>query len=193
MTTLENRPNTALLVIDVQIGVVAERPRPRRGRRQRRQPGRQGAAGARPGGVGAARRRGPRAGHRRVGIVPELAPDDAEPLVQKNYGDSFEDTSLETCSPTSGSGGSSSRAPRPTRASARRSTARSPRLRRDPGQRRAHHRGPHRVGRAAARPGDRPHQPVLERPDRAGPHGRDGRRPATSTSAPRSPEGAPVP
>src|SRR5207237_10382305 len=29
-------------------------------------------------------------------IVPELSPDDAEPLVEKNYGDSFEDTSLET-------------------------------------------------------------------------------------------------
>ena len=29
-------------------------------------------------------------------IVPELTPDDAEPLVEKNYGDSFEDTTLET-------------------------------------------------------------------------------------------------
>jgi nicotinamidase-related amidase len=29
-------------------------------------------------------------------IVPELAPDEAEPLVEKNYGDSFEDTELET-------------------------------------------------------------------------------------------------
>ena len=29
-------------------------------------------------------------------IVPELAPDEAEPLVEKNYGDSFEDTTLET-------------------------------------------------------------------------------------------------
>jgi nicotinamidase-related amidase len=29
-------------------------------------------------------------------IVPELSPDDAEPLVQKNYPDSFEDTSLES-------------------------------------------------------------------------------------------------
>jgi nicotinamidase-related amidase len=29
-------------------------------------------------------------------IVPELAPGDAEPLVEKNYGDSFEDTKLET-------------------------------------------------------------------------------------------------
>jgi nicotinamidase-related amidase len=29
-------------------------------------------------------------------IVPELAPGDVEPLVEKNYGDSFEDTTLET-------------------------------------------------------------------------------------------------
>jgi nicotinamidase-related amidase len=29
-------------------------------------------------------------------IVPELTPGEAEPLVQKNYGDSFEDTTLET-------------------------------------------------------------------------------------------------
>ena len=28
-------------------------------------------------------------------IVPELKPDDAEPLVEKSYGDSFEDTNLE--------------------------------------------------------------------------------------------------
>ena len=28
-------------------------------------------------------------------IVPELAPGDAEPLVEKSYGDSFEDTTLE--------------------------------------------------------------------------------------------------
>lgn len=28
--------------------------------------------------------------------IPELAPDDAEPLVERNYGDSFEDTALET-------------------------------------------------------------------------------------------------
>jgi nicotinamidase-related amidase len=29
-------------------------------------------------------------------IVPELSPDEVEPLVEKSYGDSFEDTSLET-------------------------------------------------------------------------------------------------
>jgi len=28
-------------------------------------------------------------------IVPELTPDDTEPLVEKTYGDSFEDTNLE--------------------------------------------------------------------------------------------------
>jgi nicotinamidase-related amidase len=28
-------------------------------------------------------------------IVPELAPDDAEPIVEKHHGDSFEDTELE--------------------------------------------------------------------------------------------------
>jgi nicotinamidase-related amidase len=29
-------------------------------------------------------------------IAPELVPSDAEPLVEKHYGDSFEDTALET-------------------------------------------------------------------------------------------------
>jgi nicotinamidase-related amidase len=29
-------------------------------------------------------------------IVPELTPDDAEPLVEKSYADAFEDTTLET-------------------------------------------------------------------------------------------------
>ena len=28
-------------------------------------------------------------------IVPELSPDEAEPLIEKNYSDSFEDTTLE--------------------------------------------------------------------------------------------------
>jgi nicotinamidase-related amidase len=29
-------------------------------------------------------------------IVPELQPDDAEPIIEKKYGDSFEDTNLES-------------------------------------------------------------------------------------------------
>jgi nicotinamidase-related amidase len=96
MTTLENRPNTALLVVDVQVGVVAE-------------------ALDRDTVVANVASLVEKARRERVpvvwvqhadedivkgtdgwNIVPELAPDDAEPLVQKNYGDSFEDSSLET-------------------------------------------------------------------------------------------------
>ena len=95
MTTLEKRPNTALIVIDVQNGVVA-------------------AAHARDavvanvaGLVEKARRervpvvwvqhsdRGLAKGSDEWQIVPELAPEAAEPHVDKNYGDSFEDTTLE--------------------------------------------------------------------------------------------------
>jgi nicotinamidase-related amidase len=95
MSTLENRPNTALLVIDVQNGVVA-------------------SGHARDEVVAniatlvdrARRERVPVVwvrhhdgelvpGTREWQIVPELVPDSAEPLVEKAYGDSFEDTDLE--------------------------------------------------------------------------------------------------
>jgi nicotinamidase-related amidase len=95
MTTLKNRPNTALLVIDVQNGVVA-------GNHER------DAVVANIGAlVGKARREHVPVvwvQHSDEGlardsggwqIVPELAPGDAEPLIEKNYGDSFEDTALE--------------------------------------------------------------------------------------------------
>ena len=59
MSTLDNRPNTALLVIGVQNGI-----------------------------------RRACEGSDNWRIVPELAPDDAEPLVDKNYPDSFEETAL---------------------------------------------------------------------------------------------------
>ena len=96
MTTLDNRPNTALIVIDVQNGVVA-------GNYER---------DAVVGNVG---RLVDRAREAQVPVVwvqhsdentvrgtdgwnfvPELKRDDAEPLVEKHYGDSFEDTDLET-------------------------------------------------------------------------------------------------
>src|SRR6185437_10238833 len=96
MTTLENRPNTALLVIDVQNGVV-------------------GGAHERDAVVANVSRLVEKARREQVPvvwvqhsdeqlakgsddwrIVPELAPGDAEPLVEKSYGDSFEDTTLET-------------------------------------------------------------------------------------------------
>ena len=96
LTTLENRPNTALLVVDVQNGVV-------RGAHGR------DAVVANVGSLvqKARRERVPVVwvqhsdeqlvrGSEDWRIVPELTPDDAEPLVEKNYGDSFEETTLET-------------------------------------------------------------------------------------------------
>jgi nicotinamidase-related amidase len=96
MTTLENRPNTALLVIDVQNGVVAGAH----------------ARDAVVGNVGTlvekARQehvpvvwvqhndQGLPRGSDEWRIVPELSPGDAEPLIEKTYGDSFEDTTLES-------------------------------------------------------------------------------------------------
>ena len=95
MTTLHDRPNTALLVIDVQNGVV-------------------GAAHARDVVVAnidqlVAKAReehvpvvwvqhsddGLIVGSEAWQIVPELTPDAAEPHIEKLYGDSFEDTGLE--------------------------------------------------------------------------------------------------
>jgi len=96
MTTLENRPRTALLVVDVQNGVV-ERAHARNG------------VVANIGHlVEKARGEGVpvvwvqhSSEHLERGsddwrIVPELVPGEAEPLVEKRYGDSFEDTTLET-------------------------------------------------------------------------------------------------
>ena len=96
MTTLENRPNTALLVVDVQTGVVE-------GNHER-----DGVVANVGGLVEKARReRVPVVwvqhssehlvrGSEQWRIVSELTPGDAEPLVEKSYGDSFEDTTLET-------------------------------------------------------------------------------------------------
>jgi nicotinamidase-related amidase len=95
MTTLENRPNHALLVVDVQNGVVE-------GAHQR------DAVVANVGSlVEKARQDGiPVVWVQHINqqlvkgsdpwrIVPELTPSDDEPLVEKIYGDSFEDTTLE--------------------------------------------------------------------------------------------------
>ena len=95
MTTLEHRPRTALVVVDVQNDVVA-------------------GAHERDTVVGRIRDLVDRARTEQVPvvwvqhadeglergsdgwrIVPELSPDPSEPLVEKAYGDSFEDTSLE--------------------------------------------------------------------------------------------------
>jgi nicotinamidase-related amidase len=95
MTTLENRPHTALLVVDVQNGVVA-------GAHER------DVVVANIGRL-VAKARGARVpviwvrhadtqlarGSDAWRIVPELAPDETEPLIEKQYGDAFEDTTLE--------------------------------------------------------------------------------------------------
>lgn len=96
MTTLDNRPHGALLVVDVQNGVVA-------------------GAHERDAVVANIAKLVDRAREEQVPvvwvqhndeqltrgsddwkIVPELVPHDDEPLVQKQYGDSFEDTTLES-------------------------------------------------------------------------------------------------
>jgi hypothetical protein len=95
VTTFENRPSTALLVIDVQSGVVARAHR------------RDGVVANIGSLVEKARRSGVPVvwvqhsdeelahGSDEWRIVPELTPSDDEPLVEKHYGDSFEGTSLE--------------------------------------------------------------------------------------------------
>ncbi len=95
MTTLEDRPNTALLVVDVQKEVVEAAHE-------------RDVVVARVGElVGRAREEGVPVvwvqhsdEHIEYGsdgwrIVPELAPAEDEALVEKSYGDAFEDTDLE--------------------------------------------------------------------------------------------------
>jgi nicotinamidase-related amidase len=96
MSTLKNRPKTALLVVDVQNGVVE-------GAHER------DAVVANIDNLVAKARKEQIpvvwvqhsdehlvSGSDEWRIVPELNPDVAEFLVAKNYGDSFEDTTLET-------------------------------------------------------------------------------------------------
>jgi nicotinamidase-related amidase len=96
MTTLQNRPMTALLVVDVQNGAVEGAPN-------------RDAVVANIGSLVEKARREQvpvvwvqhsddqlARGSDDWRIVPELTPDDAEPLVEKNYNDSFEHTDLET-------------------------------------------------------------------------------------------------
>lgn len=96
MSTLENRPNKAVLVIDVQNGVVA-------GAHERdavvaninTTVGKARAAGVPViwiQDIAGERADGSEAGK----LVPELDPREDEPLVHKHWGDSFEDTDLES-------------------------------------------------------------------------------------------------
>jgi nicotinamidase-related amidase len=96
MTTLPNRPRTALIVIDVQNGVVDGAPK------------RNDVVANINTLVDQARSQdvpviwvqhnddGLPRDSAEWELVPELAPADSEPLVHKNYGDSFEATNLES-------------------------------------------------------------------------------------------------
>ncbi len=95
VTILEDRPNTALLVVDVQNGVVEGAVR------------RDRVVATIAGLVGSARQvrvpvvwvqhsgEGLAKGSHAWDIVAELDPEDAEPRVDKSFGDTFEDTDLE--------------------------------------------------------------------------------------------------
>ena len=96
MTTLENRPKTALLVVDVQNSVVKDAHE-------------RDAVVANIGTLVEQARRddvpviwvqhsdeGLARGSADWELVPELEPDAAEPLIEKHYGDAFEATKLET-------------------------------------------------------------------------------------------------
>ena len=95
MTTLADRPNTALMVIDVQQGVVADAHQ------------RDAVVANIATLVGKARQEGVpivwiqhsdeqlEKGSAAWEYVPELVRQESEPLVHKSFGDSFEDTDLE--------------------------------------------------------------------------------------------------
>jgi nicotinamidase-related amidase len=96
MTTLENRPNTALIVVDVQNGVV-EGNHDRDAVVSRIESLVEKARQDRVPVIWIQDFDGPRTrGSDAWKIVPELSPIDGEPLVDKKYGDSFEDTTLES-------------------------------------------------------------------------------------------------
>lgn len=96
MSTLNDRPNTALLVIDMQQGVVADAYRPAEvigtiaALVERARAAEVAVVWVQHGDDGLPR------GSREWQYVPELARNDGEPLVHKSYGDSFEATDLES-------------------------------------------------------------------------------------------------
>jgi nicotinamidase-related amidase len=95
MTTLVNRPNTALLVIDVQNGVVGEaHDRDNVVTNIATLIDKARAAGVDVVWIQHNSDELP-TGSERWQYVPELVRRDSEPLVQKAYGDSFEETDLE--------------------------------------------------------------------------------------------------
>ncbi|QFS93556.1 isochorismatase family protein [Mycolicibacterium sp. OfavD-34-C] len=163
MTTLSDRPNTALIVVDVQNAVVADAYR-------------RDTVVANIGDlVDRARREGVAvvwvrhhddalvAGSDGWQIVPDLVPHPDEPIVDKQYGDSFESTTLESVLSSRGVGrlvvvGAETDA-------CVRSTLHGafyPGVRHRAGERRPHRAGKDPLGGTISRVRDRAHQPVLD-------------------------------
>jgi Isochorismatase family len=175
MTTLANRPNTAVLVIDVQNDVMA------------RVHNRDGVIAN----IGTLMDKARAEDVPVIWVrhfdqdlpkdseewqcVSELVRRESEPLVHKSWADAFEDSDPEARLAERGvgrlfvTGATTDVCIRSTLHGDR------PRLRRDPGRRRTYHRGPHRRGRADPGSGDRAHESVLEVPPRARTPGRDRR------------------
>jgi hypothetical protein len=146
MTTLENRPNTALLIVDAQ------------NRALERAHGRDAVVANVRNLVERARREGvpliwvQHSDEQVVRespawrIVAELTPGGAGPLVEKNYGDSFEDTTPSPCCPAwvwaTRRRWRTDRLVRPIDAARRRCQG----IRHHPRQRPSYHRGPDRMG-----------------------------------------------
>ena len=95
MTPIANRPNTALLVIDVQNGVVGEAYEKDSIIANVRTLINKARYSGAPVVWIQHNAKGLEADTEPWQYVPELVRDDNEPLVQKRYGDSFEDTDLE--------------------------------------------------------------------------------------------------
>jgi nicotinamidase-related amidase len=96
VTTLAGRPNTALLIVDVQIGVVAGAyDRDNVVANVAELAGKARAAGVDLVWVQHHADNLPR-GSANWQFVPELVPAEDEPLVHKSYPDAFEDTTLES-------------------------------------------------------------------------------------------------
>jgi nicotinamidase-related amidase len=95
MTTLANRPNTALIIIDVQNGVVANGHNRDAVIANINQLVDKARAEAVPVVWVQHGDEGLPEGSEEWQYVPELVRRDTEPLVHKSYGDSFEDTDLE--------------------------------------------------------------------------------------------------
>jgi len=96
MTTLSNRPNTAVLVIDVQNGVVASGHNRDDVVANINQVVTKARAAEVPVVWIQHDAEDLPKGSEKWQIVPELAPTDQEPKIEKQYGDSFEATNLDT-------------------------------------------------------------------------------------------------